>query len=69
MFPFQSFEIVNHHDIIVNSSTRKHELFAIARVVERKNPVSFEVGYLFRRAAVNRLRPEIGHTAACVYVN
>ena len=52
-------EPAEQHNIAVDYATRQGELFAIARPRKVEDALVFELGQLFRRTAIERLRPNI----------
>ena len=62
------FEIDQDH-VACLRATRERELFAIAREGEPENPLRSKIGQLFRRRAINGLRPEVRNATAGENVN
>jgi hypothetical protein len=61
-------EISNQHDIPRLCAAREHKLTAIRRHSKAEDAIGFEVGHLFRLAAVYGLTPDVGHAVARVNV-
>ena len=62
------FEIDQDH-VTRLRATRERELFPIARESEPENALRSKIGQLFRRRAINGLRPEVRNATAGENVN
>src|SRR5262245_21298370 len=63
--PIRLFEVADQRHIAIDQAARQGELLAIARPSEIEDESVPKVGHLFRRAAVERLCPEVGCPIAC----